>query len=179
MDSQTKMETVVLGGGCFWCTEASFNQLKGVDKVISGYAGGTKENPTYDEVCGGKTGHAEVAKVIFDPNTISFSELLSVFFSMHDPSTLNSQGADVGTQYRSIILYTTDEQRKTAEMFIENLKKEGIKVVTELKPLEKFYVAEDYHEKYFQNHRGAPYCQMIIDPKINKLKEKFKSLLKS
>lgn len=182
-------ETVVFGGGCFWCTEAVFKQLKGVKSITSGYADGTKENPTYEEVCSGKTGHAEVIKIDFDPTLISFKDLLTVFFATHDPTTLNRQGNDVGTQYRSIILYTSPGQEKEANNFIAELNKEGSnppthkasegqEVVTEVKLLEKFYEAESYHKDFYAKNPSQPYCQLIISPKLEKLKEKFYKLLK-
>ena len=167
-----------MGGGCFWCTEAVFRELKGVVSVMSGYADGSKPDPTYEEVSGGTTGYAEVIKIEYDPAVISFKDLLTVFFAAHDPTTPNRQGADVGTQYRSVILFTAPEQEKEAREFIAELSKEGQKVVTELKPLEKFYEAEDYHRNYYQKNQNQPYCQLIISPKLEKLKEKFYKLLK-
>ncbi len=172
------IETVVFGGGCFWCTEAVFEELKGVVSVMPGYAGGAVENPTYEQIETGKTGHAQVSKVEFDPSKISYKDLLTVFFATHDPTTLNRQGADVGTQYRSIILYTTKEQKVAAEEFITELNKEGEQVVTELKPLEKFYEAEDYHRQYYLKNKDKPYCQLVINPKLDKLQKKFSELLK-
>ena len=174
----SKTETTVFGGGCFWCTEATFLRLNGVVSVESGYAGGTAENPTYEQVSSGKTGHAEVIKIEFDPEMISFEDLLTVFFATHDPTTPNQQGNDIGTQYRSIILYTNEEQKQAAEKFIEELDADGKKVVTEVKPLETFYKAEDYHQQYFDRNPNQPYCQIVINPKIQKLKEKFEDILK-
>jgi len=175
-------EIAVFGGGCFWCTEAVFGELKGVISVTPGYAGGNAptgaQKPTYEEVCSGKTGHAEVTKIEYDPEKISYADLLTVFFATHDPTTPNRQGNDVGTQYRSIILYTTDKQKSKAEKFIEKLNESGEKVVTEIKPLEKFYEAENYHKKYYENNSSASYCQVVISPKLEKLKEKFNELLK-
>lgn len=168
----------VFGGGCFWCTEAIFNELKGVISVMPGYAGGFTKNPTYEEVSSGTTGHAEVTRVEYDPVQISYDDLLTIFFATHDPTSLNRQGNDVGTQYRSIILYADEEQKAAAEKFIEKLNESGPKVVTELKPLEEFYKAEDYHQKYYETHKGAPYCQIVINPKLEKLKEHFNQLLK-
>lgn len=168
----------VFGGGCFWCTEAVYSELKGVLSVMPGYAGGTKSNPTYEEVCGGTTGHAEVIKVEYDPTLISYEDLLTVFFATHDPTTLNRQGNDVGTQYRSIILYADEGQKKAAVAFIVKLNGSGEKVVTELKPFETFYEAEDYHRNYFKKNQDQPYCQLVISPKLEKLKEKFYTLLK-
>ena len=174
-------ETIVFGGGCFWCTEAIFKELKGVASVMPGYADGTMPNPTYEQVCGGNTGHAEATRIEYDPTRISFNDLLTVFFATHDPTTLNRQGADVGTQYRSIILYTTDAQKIDAENFIKKLNDSdpgGKPIVTEIKPLEKFYDAEDYHRDYFAKNGGAPYCQLIIEPKVLKLQKQFGELLK-
>ncbi len=172
-------ETAVFGGGCFWCTEAVFEQLKGVVSVMPGYAGGTTSNPTYEAVCSGKTGHAEVLRVEFDPEVLSYHDLLTVFFATHDPTTLNSQGSDVGTQYRSVILYTTDGQKQQAEAFIDDLDKEGELVVTEVKPLEQFYEAEAYHHHYYQNNPEQAYCRVVINPKLEKLKTEFAKLLQS
>jgi peptide-methionine (S)-S-oxide reductase len=184
MDKQIK--TAVFGGGCFWCVEAVFKMLKGVISVSPGYAGGTPpasgRNPTYDEVSSGTTGHAEVAKIEYNPSEISFNDLLTVFFVSHDPTTLTRQGNDVGTQYRSIILYSDDEQKTEAEKFIKNLNdssKEGAPVITEIKPLEKFYEAEDYHKNYYENHKEAPYCQIVINPKLEKVKKEFAALLQN
>jgi peptide-methionine (S)-S-oxide reductase len=171
-------EIVAFGGGCFWCTEAVFGVLKGVVSVKSGYAGGTTPNPTYNSVSTGQTGHAEVLKIGYDPSQISFRDLLTVFFASHDPTTLNRQGADAGTQYRSIILYTTPEQKSESEKYIEEIKKDGISVVTELKPLEKFYLAEDAHQNYYENHAGQPYSQFVIKPKLEKVQKEFEKLLK-
>ena len=176
----SKTETAVFGGGCFWCTEAVFQSLRGVISVMPGYAGGTVPDPSYEAVCTGKTGHAEVIKIEFDPGQISFNDLLTVFFATHDPTTLNRQGNDVGTQYRSIILYTGEAQRQAAEAFIKKLASSdpgGKPVVTEIKPLEKFYEAEDYHRNYFKNNRAQPYCEVIIEPKVQKLEKEFAALL--
>ena len=176
-----KKEIAVFGGGCFWCTEAIYQNLRGVLSVMPGYAGGNIKNPTYEQVCNGKTGHAEVIRVEFDPEKISFQDLLTVFFATHDPTTLNRQGNDVGTQYRSVILYTSDEQKREAETFIHSLNDSDAQekpVVTEVKPLEIFYEAEDYHQKYYERNSGQPYCQFVINPKLGKLKEKFHALLK-
>ncbi len=172
------IQTIVFGGGCFWCTEAVFKQLKGVKSVTSGYAGGAKENPTYEEVSSGNTGHAEVIKIEFDSAETSFKDLLTVFFATHDPTTLNRQGNDVGTQYRSIILYTSLEQEKEVKEFITELNQSGEKVVTQVKSLEKFYEAESYHKDFYARNKDKPYCQLIISPKLEKLKEKFYELLK-
>ncbi len=176
------IQAAVFGGGCFWCTEAVFRELKGVISVMPGYAGGTAENPTYKMVCGGKTGHAEVIRIEFDPQKIAYTDLLTVFFATHDPSTLNRQGNDVGTQYRSIILYANEEQKREAEKFIRELNEtsdKGSKIVTEVKPLEKFYEAENYHRDYYKNNSSAPYCEVIINPKLEKVKQKFAELLKT
>jgi len=175
-------EIAVFGGGCFWCTEAVFERLKGVISVMPGYAGGTTKDPTYAKVCTGTTGHAEVARIKYDPAQISYNELLSVFFATHDPTTLNRQGPDVGTEYRSVILYTTDDQRREAEAFISRLNNSdprGKPIVTEVSPLITFYEAENYHREYYRNNSSAPYCQVVIDPKLEKLHNRFDALLKS
>jgi len=174
-----QIKNAVFGGGCFWCTEAIFKMLKGVVSVMPGYAGGETLNPTYQSVSSGETGHAEVTKIEYDADLISFSDLLTVFFATHDPTTPNRQGNDVGTQYRSIILFSNEEQKGEAEKFIGELREDGEKIVTEVKKLDKFYPAEDYHRNYFENNPNQPYCQLIIEPKIEKLKEKFYDLLKS
>lgn len=173
-------EVAVFGGGCFWCTEAVFTMLKGVKDVMPGYAGGTTENPTYEEVCSGITGHAEVIRIVFDKNTVSYRDLLTVFFGSHDPSTKNRQGNDVGTQYRSIILTTTAEQAAIAHEFIKELNessKSGAPIVTEVLPLEKFYPAESYHEDYYRRNKTAPYCEIVINPKLEKVQKQFAHLL--
>ena len=173
-------EIAVFGGGCFWCTEALFKGLKGVKSVVPGYAGGTVEDPTYEEVCTGKTGHAEVVKIEYDPEVLPFSDLLDVFMNTHDPTSLNRQGSDVGTQYRSIIFYTTEEQKGIAEGKIQEPAKaanHSKPIVTEVKPLEKFYEAEDYHKNYYEKHGDQPYCQLIISPKLKHLREKYKDML--
>lgn len=167
-------ETIVLGGGCFWCTEAVFRLFKGVMDACPGYAGGTMADPTYDQVCGGYTGHAEVLKVDYDPKAITLDTLLDVFFTMHDPTTLNRQGADFGTQYRSIILYTNDKQKEAAEKFIRNLQKDlSSPIVTEVKRLDTFYTAEEYHKRYYERNENKPYCSAVIGPKIAKVKKKY------
>jgi peptide-methionine (S)-S-oxide reductase len=174
-------ETITLGGGCFWCTEAVFEELKGVTKVESGYSGGTVVNPSYEQVCSGKTGHAEVSQITFDPKVISLKQILEVFFTVHDPTTLNRQGNDVGTQYRSVIFYRNDEQKAIAQQVINEIEAEKIwrgKIVTELAPFKAFYKAEDYHQEYFRLHGEAPYCQVVIEPKVAKFRKKFQSLLK-
>ena len=173
-------ETIVFGGGCFWCTEAVFKMLKGIISVDPGYAGGTKQNPTYEEVHYGKTGHAEVVKIEYNPSIISFENLLTVFFGSHDPTTLNRQGNDVGEQYRSIILYTTEEQKKGTEKFIKELNEsneKGRPITTEVKLLDKFYTSEQYHKDFYANHKGDSYCEVIINPKLEKVKEKYANLL--
>ncbi|MCR4306503.1 MAG: peptide-methionine (S)-S-oxide reductase MsrA [Candidatus Yonathbacteria bacterium] len=173
-------EEAIFGGGCFWCTEAVFKELKGVVSVAPGYAGGTKKNPTYDEVSDGTTGHAEVIRIEYDPALVSFRDLLTVFFATHDPGTLNRQGNDVGTQYRSIILYTNETQKEEAMRFIEEVNasnKEGNKATTEVKPLDVFYEAESYHKDYFERNPENRYCQLIINPKLEKVQEKFAELL--
>jgi peptide-methionine (S)-S-oxide reductase len=165
-----KTESVVLGGGCFWCIEAVFERIDGVQSVVAGYAGGHTDNPTYSEVSTGGTGHAEVAKITFDPSKVSLEELLNVFWQAHDPTTLNRQGADVGTQYRSIILYADEAQRTVAERSKMNAASHfRDPIVTEIVPLRKFYLAEDYHQDYFNNNRNAPYCRVVIEPKLKKL----------
>ena len=174
-----RAEVAVFGGGCFWCTEAIFRELKGVISVTSGYAGGTIKNPTYEQVCAGETGHVEVIKIEFDSESVSYEDLLTVFFATHDPTTLNRQGNDVGAQYRSIIFYTSESQKMEAEAFFKKLNSSGPKVVTEIKPLEVFYEAEDYHKQYYERNAAAPYCQIVINPKLEKLKEKFDALLKN
>lgn len=181
MSNATK-EIAVLGGGCFWCTEAIFLRLRGVISVLPGYAGGTVENPTYEQVSSGRTGHIEVVQFEYDPSQITFKDLLNVFFATHDPTTRNQQGADMGEQYKSVIFYTNEEQRRQAEEYIENLKKEGVfdnPVVTEIRPLDKFYAAENYHQNYYERNKDKnPYCQVVINPKLTKLRAKFASLLK-
>jgi peptide-methionine (S)-S-oxide reductase len=179
MTANNKTQVAVFGGGCFWCTEAVFEGLKGVVSVKPGYAGGTMKNPTYENVKTGKTGHAEVIKIEYDPESISYNDLLAVFFATHDPTTLNRQGADVGTQYRSAVFYTTEEQKKEAEMFIKKLNESEPKVVTEVRLLDAFHEAEEYHRKYYLNNTSAPYCQVVINPKMEKLKKRFHGLLKS
>jgi methionine-S-sulfoxide reductase len=175
-------EMITFGGGCFWCTEAVFEQLKGVEKVESGYSGGKTENPTYGDVCSGATGHAEVIEVTFDPKVISLKELLEIFFVTHDPTTLNRQGADVGTQYRSVIFYRDDAQKKVAEQVIKEIADAKIwddKIVTELAAFRKFYKAEDYHQGYFRANPQQGYCRAVIAPKVAKFREKFSEKLKS
>ena len=169
-------EVAVFGGGCFWCTEAVFGELNGVVSVVPGYAGGHTENPTYGQVCGETTGHAEVVRIEFDPTQISYGKLLEVFFETHDPTTLNRQGADTGTSYRSIILYINDEQREQAANFISKLDASGAQcgpVVTELVQLRQFYEAEDEHKQYYRAHPGNMYCEIVIRPKVEKVRKEF------
>lgn len=175
-------EVAVFGGGCFWCTEAVFKMMKGVASVEPGYAGGSGDNPTYEEVSGGKSGYAECVKIEFDPRVTSYRDLLTVFFASHDPTTLNRQGADVGTQYRSVIFYTTPEQKDAALAFIKQINdssEDGAKVVTEVEKLNKFYEAEDYHKDYFAKNPENPYCQVVINPKLEKVQKQFANLLKT
>ncbi len=166
-------EKATFGGGCFWCIEAIFEQLQGVHSVISGYTGGTKPNPTYEEVCTGTTGHAEVAQITYDSNVISYQELLTMFWQCHDPTSLNQQGEDVGTQYRSVIFYHDEKQKTIAEESKKETAKNFIKpIVTEIQPLTQFYSAENYHQDYYRNNSKAPYCALVIKPKLDKLKLK-------
>ncbi|HEY3344928.1 MAG TPA: peptide-methionine (S)-S-oxide reductase MsrA [Anaerolineaceae bacterium] len=179
--SSTASEVATLAGGCFWCLEAVYDQLKGVKDVVSGYAGGQRPNPSYAQVCTGTTGHAEVIQVTFSPQQVSFREILQVFFTIHDPTTLNRQGADVGTQYRSAIFYHSPEQKETAEEVIRDLQTQGLwdkPIVTEVTPFSAFYPAEDYHQEYFANHGGQPYCQVVIAPKVAKFRKHFMEQLK-
>ncbi len=170
MGSNAKYETIVLGGGCFWCMEAVFRRVPGVVNVVPGYAGGHKPNPTYEEVCTGTTGHAEVVKIEFDSNAISLQEILEIFFHAHDPTTPNRQGNDIGPQYRSIILYTSQEQISVIEKALKKAEQLWQKpVVTEIKPLDRFWVAEEYHHNYFEKNPDKPYCQVVIKPKVEKL----------
>jgi peptide-methionine (S)-S-oxide reductase len=175
------MAQAIFAGGCFWCTEAVFQKLRGVNSVAPGYAGGQVNNPTYEQVSSGTTGHAEAIKFDYDPAQISYQDLLNVFFATHDPTTLNRQGNDVGPQYRSAIFYDSEEQKKEAEEFITRLTQDQVfsqPIVTTVEPLDRFYEAEDYHKNYYERNQGQPYCQVIINPKLKKLKEKFTSLLK-
>lgn len=177
----TNPKTIVFGGGCFWCTEAVFKMLKGVESVTPGYAGGTVPNPTYEQVCTGKTGHAEATRVVYNPEAISLQDLLTVFFASHDPTTPNRQGNDVGTQYRSVVLYTDQAQKEETEAFIAKLNassKEGVPIVTEVKPLNAFYEAEEYHKDYFARNPQQAYCQIVINPKLQKVQEGFAALLR-
>jgi peptide-methionine (S)-S-oxide reductase len=176
-----RMETITLGGGCFWCVEAVYQELKGVQSVVSGYAGGTVSNPTYEQVCSGQTGHAEVAQITYDPAVVALPQVLEVFWKTHDPTTLNRQGNDVGTQYRSIILYANDEQKKTAEAYKAKLDASGAfdrPIVTQIEPLTTFYPAEKYHQNYYRTNPNQGYCQYVIVPKLEKFRKVFKDQLK-
>jgi peptide-methionine (S)-S-oxide reductase len=173
------METATFAGGCFWCTEAVFLKLRGVESVVSGYTGGAKPNPTYDEVCSGRTGHAEAIQIKFDPSVISYEQLLQVFFELHDPTTLNSQGPDHGTQYRSAIFFEDEAQKETAERVRDEVNKSGMyrnPVVTEITPASEFYAAEEYHQDFYERNREYDYCRVMIDPKITKLYKNFSEL---
>lgn len=173
-DATNGLETATLGGGCFWCLEAVYQEVPGVGEVVSGYAGGHVENPTYRQVCSEETGHAEVVQVRFDPETLSYRRVLEIFFTIHDPTQLNRQGADTGTQYRSIILTHSDAQRRVADEVVEEM--EGVfsdPVVTEIEPLDTFYPAEGYHQDYYRQNRAQPYCQVVIEPKLAKYRAKF------
>ena len=178
-NSQTQLAT--LGGGCFWCLEAIYDDLKGVSSVVSGYAGGTVPNPSYKLVCTGTTGHAEVVQVSYDPQVLSYADLLRIFFTIHDPTTLNRQGADVGTQYRSVIFYHDADQKQTAEKVMAEIEAEKIwnhPIVTQLLPFEAFYPAEDYHQEYFIHNQSQPYCQVVIAPKVAKFRKHYQERLK-
>ena len=178
---ESRTEIATLAGGCFWCLEAVYEGLRGVIALQSGYAGGTTPNPTYEQVCSGATGHAEVVQITFDPSVVSYREILEVFFTIHDPTALNRQGGDVGTQYRSAIFYHSPEQRETAESVMNELSGKGLwsdPIVTEIVPLERFYPAEDYHAEYYQSHPNQPYCRMVIEPKVTKFRKKFLDRLK-
>ncbi len=179
--TDNNLETATLAAGCFWCVEAVFDDLQGVEDVVSGYAGGHKDNPTYQEVCSETTGHAEVVQIKFDPAVLSFADLLRVYFTVHDPTQLNRQGNDIGTSYRSAIFYNSEEQRKTAEDIIAEITAEGIydnPIVTEVTPFDKFWPAEDYHQEYFANNPNQPYCSAVVAPKVAKFRQKFVSRLK-
>lgn len=180
MSEKGNYEIAVFGGGCFWCTEAIFANLKGVISVIPGYSGGNKSNPSYEEVSSGNTGHVECVKVEFDSNIVSFNDLLNVFFHTHNPTTLNKQGADIGSQYRSVVFYTNPKQREEAVNFIDKLEASHAykdPIVTTVEPLDNFYLAEDYHQKYYESHKDAPYCELVIEPKLEKLNKEFKNFL--
>ena len=181
MSNDQQNDVAVLGGGCFWCTEAVFQELRGVRSVESGYCGGSTPDPTYEQVCSGRTEHAECVQIKFDSQQISYADLLQVFFQTHDPTTLNRQGADVGTQYRSVIFYQNEEQKQTAEETIDELSNNGAfdsPVVTELAAAQPFYPAEDYHQEYFEKHAHQPYCTAVIGPKLEKFRTKYRELLK-
>ena len=181
-NGSSRSEVATLGGGCFWCLEAVYQELRGVEKVESGYSGGDVPNPTYRQVCSETTGHAEVVQVTFDPDEVSYRDILEVYFTIHDPTTLNRQGADVGTQYRSVIFYHTEGQKRTAEEVISEIEAEGIwnsSIVTEVVPFAEFYVAEDYHQDYFRNNGYQPYCQVIIAPKVAKFRKQHLERLKA
>lgn len=182
MNQAATLDTITLGGGCFWCTEAIYQRLKGVVSVASGYSGGKIKKPTYKEVCSGLTGHAECVQIVFDSSLVSLPEILEVFFKTHDPTTLNRQGGDVGTQYRSVIFYRNEEQKKTAEEIKEGLNKSGAfndPIVTEIAPFDVFYKAEDYHQNYYNDNRFSnPYCQLVIVPKVEKFEKYFSDKLK-
>ncbi|KAF2333083.1 peptide-methionine (S)-S-oxide reductase MsrA [Flavobacterium daemonense] len=177
----SNLETITLGGGCYWCVEAVYENLDGVKSVVSGFSGGNVPNPTYEEVCTGETGHAEVVQITYDKNITDINEIFKVFFTVHDPTTLNRQGADVGTQYRSVIFYKNDEQRKAAQSIIAELNKAKVysnPIVTKVEPFKAFYKAEDYHQNYYANNKNQPYCKMVIQPKIEKFEKVFKDKLK-
>jgi peptide-methionine (S)-S-oxide reductase len=174
-------ETAYLAGGCFWCTEAVFKGLKGVISATPGYSGGTVDNPTYEEVCGGKTGHTETARIEFDPSILTYSDLLKVFFGTHDPTTMDRQGDDTGPQYRSIVFYASQDQKNAADSYIRELEEKKAyskPIVTEVRPFVKFFEAEDYHKNYYEAHKDAPYCQIVITPKLEKLKDKYREFLR-
>ena len=179
--SNKNLEVATLGGGCFWCLEAVFAELEGVEQVVSGYSGGTVAYPTYQQICTGTTAHAEVVQVTFDPEVLPFPELLDIFFAMHDPTTLNRQGADTGTQYRSVILYHTPEQKASAEAAVRKIESSGVwagTVVTEITPFQTFYPAENYHQNYYRNNQNQPYCQAVITPKLAKLRNRYLARLR-
>ncbi|WP_269223721.1 peptide-methionine (S)-S-oxide reductase MsrA [Flavobacterium sp. IMCC34518] len=180
--TQSNFETITLGGGCYWCVEAVYENLKGVKSVVSGFSGGKTLNPSYEEVCSGTTGHAEVVQITFDKNVTTLDEIFKVFFTVHDPTTLNRQGGDRGTQYRSVIFYNNEEQKQEAQSIIAELKNAKVydnPIVTTLEPFTKFYKAEDYHQNYYANNKNQPYCQMVIQPKLEKFEKVFKDKLKS
>lgn len=182
MSKEQSRELATLAGGCFWCLEAVYKELRGVERVVSGYAGGHVERPTYRDVCDGTTGHAEVVQITFDPSAVSYKELLEVFFTIHDPTTLNRQGADVGTQYRSAVFYHTPEQRETAEQTIAEMDAARVwdsPIVTEVAPLTEFYPAEDYHQDYFERNASQPYCRAVVAPKVSKFRKLFLDRLKA
>lgn len=177
----SNLETITLGGGCYWCVEAVYENLDGVKSVVSGFSGGNVANPTYEEVCTGETGHAEVVQITYDKTVTDINEIFKVFFTVHDPTTLNRQGADVGTQYRSVIFYKNAEQKKAAESIIADLNKAKVyksPIVTKVEPFKVFYKAEDYHQNYYANNKNQPYCRMVIQPKLEKFEKVFKDKLK-
>lgn len=181
MKSEPNLETIVIGGGCYWCVEAVYENLIGVKSVVSGFSGGSVSNPTYDEVSSGRTGAAEVVQITYDTNSTNLDEIFKVFFTVHDPTTLNRQGADVGTQYRSVIFYKNEKQKLAAQTIISALKKAKVyksPIVTTLEPFSKFYKAEEYHQNYYENNKSQRYCQMVIQPKIEKFEKVFKDRLK-
>lgn len=178
----SNLELATFGAGCFWCVEAIFQRVDGVEKVVSGYSGGEVKNPSYKEVCNGNTGHAEVCQLSYDPNEVSFEELLEIFWQTHDPTTLNRQGNDVGTQYRSVIFYHNESQKELAKQYKTELDKAGIyndPIVTEIAPFDKMYIAEDYHQNYFNENGSQPYCSFVIQPKVDKFKKVFKDKMKN
>lgn len=175
------LQKATLAGGCFWCIETALNSIQGVEKAIAGYAGGNTDNPTYEQICSGNTGHAEVVRVIFDPDVLTFRQLLEIFFSLHDPTQLNRQGNDIGTQYRSAVFYHDDQQRNCVETIIREMENEGVwsdPIVTELTPLDRYFDAEDYHQDYFSNNPQNQYCNMVVAPKLAKFKKTFVEKLK-
>lgn len=181
MNNNERYEVATLGGGCFWCIEAIYLEMKGVISVVSGYSGGKIKNPSYREVTSGMTGHAEVVQITFDPGVITYRDILTIFFHVHDPTTLNRQGADVGTQYRSVIFYHDDNQKSLAEEVMQEIQNAKVwrdPLVTELSPLTVFYIAEDYHQDYFANNPNAPYCTFVVSPKVEKFRKNFKEFLK-
>jgi peptide-methionine (S)-S-oxide reductase len=182
MSKEQSKELATLAGGCFWCLEAVYKELRGVERVVSGYAGGHVERPNYRDVCDGTTGHAEVVQITFDPSAVSYKELLEVFFTIHDPTTLNRQGADAGTQYRSAVFYHGPEQRETAEQTIAEMEAARVwdsPIVTEVAPLDRFYPAEDYHQDYFEKNPSQPYCRAVVEPKVSKFRKLFLDRLKA
>lgn len=182
MNQEKHLEVATLGGGCFWCLEAVYDDLQGVVNVDSGYSGGSTPSPSYQQVCSGETGHAEVVQITFDPEITSYKEILEIFFTIHNPTTLNRQGADVGTQYRSVIFYHDEQQKETAGQVIKEIEQLGIwedPIVTHLQPVEKFFIAEDYHQEYFKKNPYQGYCQMVVAPKVSKFRQKFAHKLKT
>jgi peptide-methionine (S)-S-oxide reductase len=180
-DQQSGSELATLGGGCFWCVEAAFEQLRGVEHVLSGYSGGHVPDPTYKQICTGTTGHAEVVQIRFDPSEVSFEDLLRVFFTVHDPTTLNRQGNDVGPQYRSVVFHHSSQQKAGAEAVIAELEEQGVwdsPIVTEITPFERFYPAEAYHQEYYRNNPNQPYCSIVVAPKVAKFRKAFADRLK-